>query len=260
MKYITVICAGTGNKNGRKAERMLRLDKFLCEMNIGSRSQVKLYLKQGLVTVNGEIITKPETKVDENKDEVAFKGASCRYRRYVYYMLNKPQDIVSATKDNLNVTVTELLKDTGYMDLFPVGRLDKDTEGLLLMTNDGALAHDLLSPKKHVKKVYFARLERALTEEDVRLLEQGVDIGEEKYTLPARVEILPDQCIHLTITEGKFHQVKRMLNAVGNNVLYLKRVVMGSLRLDEGLRPGEYRELTTEEIQCLKQKGCGEKG
>ncbi|TCL58491.1 16S rRNA pseudouridine516 synthase [Kineothrix alysoides] len=233
---------------------MLRLDKFLCEMNIGSRSQVKLYLKQGLVTVNGETITKPETKVNENKDEVAFRGESFRYRKYVYYMLNKPKDVVSATKDNLSATVTDLLKDTGYVDLFPVGRLDKDTEGLLLMTNDGALAHDLLSPKKHVKKVYFVILEHPLTAEDVCLLEAGVDIGEEERTRPASVELLPDKCIYLTITEGKFHQVKRMINAVDNNVLYLKRVSVGSLRLDEELKPGEYRELTQEEIQELKQK------
>ncbi len=233
---------------------MLRLDKFLCEMNIGSRSQVKLYLKHGLVTVNGEVITKPETKVNEHKDEVSFRGEPFRYRRHVYYMLNKPKDVVSATKDNVSATVTDLLKDTGYPDLFPVGRLDKDTEGLLLMTNDGALAHDLLSPKKHVKKVYFVILEHPLTEEDVRLLEAGVDIGEEELTRPASVELLPDKCIYLTITEGKFHQVKRMINAVDNNVLYLKRVSMGSLRLDEELKPGEYRELTEEEIQGLKQK------
>lgn len=232
---------------------MLRLDKYLCELNIGTRSQVKSYLKQGLVTVNGEVIVRPEQKVDETKDSIAFRGKSCNYQKYVYYMLNKPAGVVSATEDNTCTTVTDLLKSAGHKDLFPVGRLDKDTEGLLILTNDGELCHNLLSPRKHISKTYFAELEGELSEEAVTKLEQGVDIGEERNTLPASVELLSPRTIHLTITEGKFHQVKRMLSAVDNKVLYLKRVAMGSLSLDKKLSLGEYRELTDEEVRSLKQ-------
>lgn len=231
---------------------MLRLDKFLCEMNIGTRSQVKKELKQGAVTVNGETVTKPEYKVDEKKDRVAYKGKMLEYRRFVYYMLNKPPGVVSATRDNVHGTVTELLKDTGYGDLFPVGRLDRDTRGLILMTNDGELAHCLLSPGKHVEKTYDVELEKGLSREDVRRLEEGVDMGGGRRTLPARVRVLGEKRIYLTITEGKFHQVKRMMEAVGNRVVSLCRVSMGGLKLDEALLPGEYRELTEEEVGMLK--------
>ena len=231
---------------------MLRLDKLLCEMNIGTRSQVKTFLKQGLIKVNGEVVTRPEYKVEEQTAEITYKGETLRYRKYVYYMLHKPAGVVSATQDNTCRTVTELLKDTGWKDLFPVGRLDKDTEGLLLMTNDGELAHNLLSPKKHVSKVYYAELRAALSQEAIKQLEEGVDIGEESLTLPAKVEQVADKKIHLTITEGKFHQVKRMLQAVGNEVLYLKRIAMGTLVLDETLAKGSYRELTDAEVDGLK--------
>ena len=231
---------------------MLRLDKLLCEMKIGTRSQVKKELKQGLVAVNGEIVTKPEYKVEEDTDRITYKGKPVRYRKHVYYMLNKPAGVVSATRDHTCRTVTELLKDTGYTDLFPVGRLDKDTEGLLLMTDDGELAHQLLSPKKHVEKVYEVGLREALSGEDVRKLENGVDIGEGERTLPARVEIAEEMRIFLTITEGKFHQVKRMLQAVGNEVVSLRRIPMGGLKLDSRLASGEYRELSEEEIAGIK--------
>lgn len=233
---------------------MLRLDKLLCDMNIGTRSQVKTYLKQGLIKVNGEVVTRPEMKIDEQTAEITYKGERLQYQKYAYYMLHKPAGVVSATQDNTCQTVTELLKDTGWKDLFPVGRLDKDTEGLLLMTNDGELAHNLLSPKKHVNKVYYVELRNALSIEAVKRLEEGVDIGEENLTLPAKVELLTDKSIYLTITEGKFHQVKRMLQAVGNEVLYLKRIAMGSLVLDETLPKGAYRELTKEEIDILKSR------
>lgn len=231
---------------------MLRLDKFLCEMNIGSRSQVKTYLKQRLVTVNGGIVLKPETKIDEEKDTVAFKGEALCYKKYVYYMLNKPQGVVSATEDKQCRTVTELLKDTGYHDLFPVGRLDKDTEGLLILTNDGVLAHNLLSPKKHASKVYYVMLEKELGREAAERLEKGVDIGERRLTLPAKVELLDGKSIYLTITEGKFHQVKRMLQAVDNRVIFLKRVAMNGLWLPDSLPAGHYRELTEDELSLLK--------
>lgn len=231
---------------------MLRLDKFLCEMNIGSRSQVKTYLKQRLVTVNGGIVLKPETKIDEEKDTVAFKGEALCYKKYVYYMLNKPQGVVSATEDKQCRTVTELLKDTGNHDLFPVGRLDKDTEGLLILTNDGVLAHNLLSPKKHASKVYYVMLEKELGREAAERLEKGVDIGERRLTLPAKVEQLDGKSIYLTITEGKFHQVKRMLQAVDNRVIFLKRVAMNGLWLPDSLPAGHYRELTEDELSLLK--------
>ena len=235
---------------------MLRLDKFLCDAGIGSRSQVKVFLKQGLIKVNGEIIKRPEFKVEEEQDSVTFQGKEIKYRKYVYYMLNKPKGVVSATRDNLDRTVTDLIKDSGHQNLFPVGRLDKDTEGLLLITNDGALSHNLLAPGKHVPKTYFAKVSGQVTAFDMTEFARGIDIGEEKLTKPAKLEIL--SCkemvteIMLTITEGKFHQVKRMFEAVGKEVLFLKRLSMGGLRLDVSLAPGAYRRLTEEEINLLK--------
>ncbi len=233
---------------------MLRLDKFLCDVKVGSRSQVKEYLKKGMVKVNGEVVKRPEFKVDEKKDGISFQGKEILYKRYVYYMLNKPKGVVSATRDACR-TVTELLKDTGYDDLFPVGRLDKDTEGLLLMTNDGNLAHNLLSPKKHVEKKYYVELERTLGEEDRKALETGVDIGEERLTFPAKVEQITETSIFLIITEGKYHQVKRMMQAVENEVVYLKRVAMGGIFLDENLPQGAYRELTEDEMGIIVSYG-----
>ena len=226
---------------------MLRLDKFLCDAGIGSRSQVKVFLKQGLIKVNGEIIKRPEFKVEEEQDSVTFQGKEIKYRKYVYYMLNKPKGVVSATRDNLDRTVTDLIKDSGHQNLFPVGRLDKDTEGLLIMTNDGDLAHRLLSPKKHVDKVYYVELDKMLTEEGRRMLETGIDIGEEKPTLPANAQRITDTSLYLTIREGKYHQVKRMLKAVGCEVTYLKRIAMGAISLDKNLPCGCYRELTEKE-------------
>ena len=233
---------------------MLRLDKFLCDVKVGSRSQVKEYLKKGMVKVNGEVVKRPEFKVDEKKDGISFQGKEILYKRYVYYMLNKPKGVVSATRDACR-TVTDLLKDTGYDDLFPVGRLDKDTEGLLLMTNDGNLAHNLLSPKKHVEKKYYVELERTLGEEDRKALETGVDIGEERLTFPATVEQITETSIFLIITEGKYHQVKRMMQAVENEVVYLKRVAMGGIFLDENLPQGAYRELTEDEMGIIVSYG-----
>ncbi len=230
----------------------MRLDKFLCEMNIGTRSQVKTLVRQGHVTVNGAVVKSADVKINETADIVCFRGEPLVFREFVYYMLNKPDGVVSATKDNLSKTVVELLelKDRRE-DIFPVGRLDKDTEGFLLLTNDGALAHRLLAPGKHVNKTYAVGLEKPLQPEDVSRLEEGVDIGEKHLTRPAVVEILEEKKILLTIHEGKFHQVKRMLQAVGNSVVSLMRVSFGPLSLDETLLPGEYRELTQEEVQKL---------
>lgn len=229
----------------------MRLDKFLCELNIGSRSQVKEYIRKGLVTVNSLPVIKPEQKIDANKDRIALRGAELFYKRFVYYMLNKPAGVVSATQDNTCKTVLDLITFVQKKELFPVGRLDKDTEGLLLITNDGELAHAMLSPKRHVDKTYLVGIEKPLLPGQAEALEQGVDIGENRRTLPARVEILSDSQITLTIREGKFHQVKRMLQAVDNRVLTLKRLSFGPLLLDEKLPSGAYRELTKQEVALL---------
>lgn len=241
----------------------MRLDKFLCDMNKGTRSQVKKDIKAGLVTVNGITVTKPEYAVNEQADKICYREIPCVYEKYVYYMLHKPAGVVSATEDKKERTVVDLLAGEGRDDLFPVGRLDKDTEGLLLLTNDGELAHALLSPKKHVEKEYECHLAHALTAQQIERLEQGVDIGEKELTKPARVCVLTDEAISqsagtngaedgsiitLTITEGKFHQVKRMLRAVDNEVLYLKRIRMGNLVLDESLEKGAYRRIEKWEI------------
>lgn len=233
----------------------MRLDKFLTEMGLGTRTEVKKILKTKQVTVNGEIVTKPETKVEPQTDQICYKGEVITYCEYEYYLFHKPAGCVTATEDNLHKTVMDYLTDTVRSDLFPVGRLDIDTEGLLLITNNGALAHDLLSPSKHVAKTYYAVIEGMVTEEDVNLFKNGVDIGEEKLTKPAKLRVLeskPTSKIELTITEGKFHQVKRMFEAVGKKVLYLKRISMGPLQLPDDLKPGEYRPLTAQEIAALK--------
>lgn len=232
----------------------MRLDKFLCEMNLGTRSQVKALIKQGQITVNGSPAFSPEQKIDEAADTVCYQGKPVSYEKFSYFMLNKPAGVVSATRDNTAPAVTELLnREDRRPGLFPVGRLDKDTEGLLLLTNDGELAHRLLAPKKHVDKTYLVTPENELSGEDILRLEEGVDIGEDRPTLPGRVQRLEDGKILLTIHEGKFHQVKRMLQAVDNRVAALKRVSFGGLSLDEKLKPGEYRKLTKDEVEILHE-------
>lgn len=233
----------------------MRLDKFLCELNIGSRSQVKELIRHGKVSVNNAVVKTADRKIDEKKDVVCVQGQTLVYRKFYYYMLNKPAGVVSATQDKLSDTVISLLRPEDRRDdLFPVGRLDKDTEGLLLLTNDGALAHRLLSPGKHVDKTYHVTIERALTAQDIQRLENGVDIGEDRPTLPAKVEILsPETELLLTIHEGKFHQVKRMLFAVNNLVTVLRRTAFGGLKLDETLAPGEYRPLSEQEVEVLHE-------
>jgi len=235
-----------------KEVTVIRLDKFLCEMEAGTRSQVKEMIKKGQVTVDGAVIRKADYKLDETSAKVSLQGKELNYQKFYYYMLNKPSGVVSATVDNYDKTVIDLLKEVPGKELFPVGRLDKDTEGLLLITNDGELSHNLLSPKKHVAKTYMVKTAQKITEEMVEKLEAGVDIGEEKLTLPAKVKVLEEKVLELTITEGKFHQVKRMLKAVENEVVFLKRLSMGTLKLDENLFPGEFRTLTNEEILNLK--------
>lgn len=234
----------------------LRLDKYLAEMGIGTRSELKTWIRKGRVKINGEICNKPEQKVDALADVICFDDSRIQYSKYVYYMLHKPAGVVSATVDNVSRTVLDLIKDRQGKDLFPVGRLDKDTEGLLLITNDGDLAHQLLSPRKHVDKVYYAKVKGKVTEEDGKAFSTGVDIGEDSLTLPAKLNILKSAEIsevELTIQEGKFHQVKRMFEAIGKEVIYLKRLSMGSLVLDPVLAPGEYRGLTDDELRYLKE-------
>ena len=233
----------------------MRLDKFLTEMEIGSRSQVKTYIKKGLITVNGLVCKDSDFKLDENIDIVSYAGETLSYQKFRYYILNKPKGVVTATKDAKDKIVMDLLENVRKNDLSPVGRLDKDTEGLLLITNDGALAHALLSPKKHVDKVYRVSLAKPITKEETEQLEAGVDIGDDSITMPAKVEMVHNTEILLTIHEGRFHQVKRMLKAVGNEVVDLKRESFGCLTLEESLKSGTFRELTIEEVDKLKDLG-----
>lgn len=232
---------------------MMRLDKYLSASGQDSRSRARELIRGGRVTVDGRIVRKPEEKLDETTALVCVDGAARRYEAFRYYMLCKPPGVVSAVRDR-EKTVLDLLPEPLRKDLFPVGRLDRDTTGLLLLTNDGALAHALLSPARHVEKTYLVRTREPLPEAALRQLEQGVDIGEKRPTLPAKTAPggQPDTIL-LTIREGKYHQVKRMLRAVGYPVAGLKRISMGTLRLDETLPEGGFRPLRAEEVEQLKQ-------
>ncbi|MGG5252602.1 pseudouridine synthase [Neobacillus sp. SM06] len=234
----------------------MRVDKLLANLGYGSRKEVKQLLKSGQVKINGAVVKDAKEHVDPNKDSVTLHGEVIEYKEFIYLMMNKPPGVLSATEDNRSETVIDLLEiEDQVYEPFPVGRLDKDTEGLLLITNDGKLAHRLLSPKKHVPKTYFAVIDGEVTEEDVRAFQEGVTLDDGYSTKPGELVILKSGIrsdIELTITEGKFHQVKRMFEAVGKKVVYLKRITMGPLELDETLELGEYRELTEEEIQILK--------
>ena len=234
--------------------KAMRLDKYLAEMGKGTRSQLKQDLKRGLVTVNGQVEKSADRKIDPVVDRVTYAGEDVSYVAYEYYILHKPAGYISATEDRHQKTVLDLIDGRSRDDLFPVGRLDKDTEGLLLITNDGDLAHRLLHPKKHVDKTYFARVRGIATEEMVRAFADGLDIGDEKPTLPAKLEIVSageTSEVKITIREGRFHQIKRMMEAVGSEVLYLKRLTMGPLQLGEDLALGEYRPLAEAEKQAL---------
>lgn len=232
----------------------LRLDKYLADMEQGTRSEIKKAIGKGMATINGSVVKKPETKIDTEQDTVIYKGHQVSYFAFEYYMLNKPAGVISASTDKKAKTVIDLIESRRRGDLFPVGRLDQDTEGLLLITNDGALAHRLLSPKKHVDKMYFAKIDGKVTKEDIAAFANGLSIGDEKPTMPATLRILESgelSEVEVTIQEGRFHQVKRMFQAVGKEVIYLKRLRMGSLVLDETLALGSYKELTKEEIGQL---------
>lgn len=224
-------------------------------MQVGSRSECKSYIRKGRAKVNDIVVNDPNTKVNK-EDLITFDDKLISYKKHSYYMLNKPAGVVSATRDNLSETVLDIIKDKKHKDLFPVGRLDKDTEGLLLISNDGELAHRLLSPKRHIDKVYYAKVKGIVNEDDKEAFAKGVIIGDNYTTLPASLHIIASaevSEIELTIHEGKFHQVKQMFEAVGKEVIYLKRLSMGSLLLDPKLKPGEYRVLTEKEIAKLKK-------
>lgn len=234
---------------------ILRLDKFLADMGLGTRTEVKAGIRRGRAAVNGAVCKDPAQKADTQKDLVTWDSVLIPYITMEYYMLNKPKGVISATEDKNHQTVVDLLEDKKRKDLFPVGRLDIDTEGLLLITNDGILAHNLLSPKKHVDKCYFARVEGNLPPDCGEQFLKGVILEDGTRTLGARLRIIsegPVNEVELTIQEGKFHQVKRMFEAVGTSVIYLKRLSMGSLKLDESLAPGQYRALKKEELALLK--------
>lgn len=228
-----------------------RLDRYLANAGVGTRSQVKQYIRKGFISVNGVPVTASDFKVDSLQDELLFHEQAIKREDFVYYLLNKPAGYISATEDSSQPTVLQLITDTSHKDLFPVGRLDKDTEGLLLITNDGALAHQLLSPRKHVDKTYYAETDLPIPESAVIQFQNGVDIGEPQLTLPAVLELLSETSANLTIQEGKFHQVKRMFLSVGCKVTYLKRIRMGPLQLEGSLASGAYRKLTSHEIQAL---------
>ena len=231
---------------------MIRLDKLLADAGLGTRSQVKEYIRKGQITVNGQICKQPEQKLHEETDQVCHNGQLVTYARYQYYLLHKPRGVITATEDRREKTVLDLLTGINTSHISPVGRLDKDTEGLLLLTNDGELAHGLLSPRSHVDKCYLVRTVKPVSGEAMKALEQGVDIGDEKPTMPAKVCLNEAGELLLTIQEGRYHQVKRMLQAVDNEVLYLKRLSFGSLTLPEDLPAGCFRPLTTEEQENLR--------
>lgn len=241
-------------------KEQLRLDKYLAEGSLGTRSRVKQMIRKGRIQVNDKVVRKPELKVRIGTDRIMVDGTEFHVEREVYIMLNKPAGVVSATKDSREKTVLDLLKGEIRKDIFPAGRLDKDTEGLLLLTNNGRLAHEMLSPKKHVDKVYFARIRGMVTEKDRKAFQQGIDIGEDRPTLPADLKILRQDSIseiEITIREGKFHQIKRMFEAVDKKVVYLRRIAFGPLVLDDVLKPGEYRYLTEAEIRLIKGETDG---
>lgn len=233
-----------------------RLDKVLSNMGYGSRKDVKKFIKDGRVSVNDSVVLDNEYKINPYEDTIFFDDGEVIYRKYIYLMMNKPQGLVSSTDDPKTRTVIDLLNPEHLIyKPFPVGRLDKDTEGLLMISNDGKLAHELLSPKKGVDKKYYVEVDGYVEERYINSFKEGVALEDGYKTLPAKLEIINPGVIskvYLTIQEGKFHQVKRMFESIEMKVIFLKRVSMGPLTLDELLKPGEYRELSDREISLLK--------
>lgn len=244
----------------------MRLDKFLADMRVGTRSDIKKVIRKSGVTVNGEVVKDPGMQLEDAALEstvVTYMGSRVQYETQVYYMMNKPSGVLSASEDRRQMTVVDLIKEgeeQSRADLFPVGRLDKDTEGLLLITNDGQMAHRLLMPRFHIDKVYAAHVSGAITTDDIKRFERGIQYDEHLTALPARLEIVAvnedgTSDILVTIREGKFHQIKKMVAALGpdHEVLYLKRLSMGPVQLDPALAPGEFRRLTGEELTALQE-------
>lgn len=239
----------------------MRLDKYLGNSGVGTRKEIKEFLKKRKIKVNDKIVIDGSIKIKEYEDVIKFEDNIVEYKPFVYIMLNKPSGVISATEDKRHKTVIDILENNyKTYNIFPIGRLDIDTEGLLLLTNDGQLSHNLLSPNKHVDKKYYVELKTEITAEMIEKLENGIKLEENFITKNAKIEVIKDEKniekdlkkVFITITEGKFHQVKRMFKAVNNEVLYLKRVQMGNLKLDKKLSLGEYRELTENELRNLK--------
>ncbi len=237
-------------------KKEMRLDKTLSNMGYGSRSEIKLLVKRGFVMVNNEIVKDPSVHIDAVNDDIIIDGEKLNYKEFIYIMLNKPAGVISATYDKKLKTVIDILPDEyKCFDIFPIGRLDIDTEGLLVITNDGQLAHDLLAPKKHVPKKYYAKIEGNVTDDDIEKFKAGVKLDDGYITMPADLTILKNDDvseIELIIHEGKFHQVKRMFEAVEKKVVFLKRTEMGKLKLDKSMKTGDFRELADNEIDMLK--------
>lgn len=245
---------------------IIRLDRYLADTGQGTRSRVKQMVRRGNVTINGTVIKQADCKVNTDCDQVAVDGRVLSFMEYQYFMLHKPAGVVSARTDGQNKTVLDLIGEEKRRDLFPVGRLDKDTEGLLLITNDGKLANNLLAPGKHVDKMYYAKVSGEVTGEIIKKFKEGLDIGDEELTAPAQLRLIsfvkekrddlgdsvPVSSVEVVITEGRYHQIKRMFQAVGMEVLYLKRLSMGPITLDENLACGAYRSLSKQEIELLK--------
>lgn len=233
-----------------------RLDKILANIGFGSRKEVKKLIKSGAVEIDGYITTDAESKVDPEKQAIRVNGTLISYKKYIYLIMNKPQGVITATEDSRSSTVIDLIDEKHLrFDISPVGRLDKDTEGLLILTNDGGMNHSLTSPKKNVDKVYYAEVAGRVNTKDIELFREGITLKDGYKALPADLEIIEESDISkikVTVREGKYHQVKRMFEAVSKKVIFLKRLSMGSLELDEDLEPGEYRELTEEEVKELK--------
>ncbi|MEN2010798.1 pseudouridine synthase [Staphylococcus hominis] len=228
----------------------MRLDKFLSNMGVGTRTEVKQLLKKNSVKVNDKVEKSPKCQVDPEQDEITVDGKMIEYINHIYIMLNKPKGYVSATYDDINQTVIDLIADYRHLDIFPVGRLDKDTEGLLLITNDGQFNHNLMSPSKHVSKTYKVTSKYPIKNEDIIAFKNGIELSDGKVK-PAQLEKLDHNVSLVTIYEGKYHQVKRMFHSIDNEVLELKRLKISNLTLDENLKSGEYRLLTSEELKLL---------
>ncbi len=236
---------------------LLRIDKILSSQNIATRTETKSMIKKGLITVNGELVKRPEEKYDPDTAVINVAGKRVDFKKYLYIMMNKPAGVLSASRDNYTPTVIDLLPDEIKREgLFPAGRLDKDTTGFLLITDDGELAHKMLSPKSHVYKLYEAECDRKLTKQDARKFAEGIVCGDISF-LPAEMKITGENKALVEICEGKFHQVKKMFSSVGAEVISLKRLRIGEIFLDESLKQGEFRELTESEIKGILSRKHG---